>query len=311
MAKILIVDPLTLLGRELLACLQHDAELRGALSYRHTEPDEEHQIAELSGEPALVPPIEGPADLDFADAVLVASMAANPRLDQLARFMDESPETPVVVCGRPEGLWERTRPATGAQASPESDHLRVAHPALIALSVMLDALSDFGPIWANLAAVEPVSSRGQGEVELVARQAALRLQGAPVEELIDGQVLAFNLVGVDSDDLTEEAASLFPDLQLAVTRSASGFFHGHVAHIAVGVRHSIDRDELEDLFDGDPRIAEPGFPLALDSRTDTDRVALTPPVLSADGRMLAATAMVDGLRIGGALTALEILRSLI
>jgi len=35
------------------------------------------------------------------------------------------------------------------------------------------------------------------------------------------------------------------------------------------------------------------------------------PRLSNDGRLLAVTAMVDGLRVGGAATALEVLRSLL
>ena len=63
-----------------------------------------------------------------------------------------------------------------------------------------------------------------------------------------------------------------------------------------------------DAAHGEKRIHIDG---ALDATIDTDQVALTPPALSSDRRMLATTAMVDGLRIGGALTALEILRSMI
>jgi hypothetical protein len=311
MTRILIVDPLTLLGRELLRVLQLDAELSRSVAYGHTDLDDEHQISELAGDPALVPPIEGPADFESAELLLVASTQANPRLKHLVRFMDDHPATPTVVVGRSAGLWEQTRPATGAALSWDSLHVRVAHPALIALSTILEALGDFEPVWASVAAVEPVSSLGQEEIARMARQAAQRLSGAPVEELIDDHILAFNLVGVETDDLVHEAAILMPNIELVVTRTASGCFHGHTAHIGVGFRAPVDRNEVLDSLSRNPLIAEPDLPLTLDSRTDTDQVGLTPPVLSSGGRVLAVTAMVDGLRIGGAVTALEILRSMI
>jgi aspartate-semialdehyde dehydrogenase len=311
MAKILIVDPLTLVGRELLHLLQSDPEFSPKVSFTHTQADDEHQVAELAGEPSLVAPIAGPENLASADAVLIASADATPRLDQVAEFIADNPAVPVIVIGRPSGLWERTRPAAAARPSWDSVHVRVAHPALTTLSIVIDALAGFGPSWATVAAVEPVSSRHQGDIECLARQAAQRLQGVPVEELIDGHVLAFNFVASHPDELAEEATLLFPDLSLTVTRALSGCFHGHAAHLGIGFEEPVGEAEVVDALDTDPRIAEPGLPLGLDSRAETDQVALTPPVLSPDGRLISLTAMVDGLRIGGALTALDILRSMI
>ena len=48
----------------------------------------------------------------------------------------------------------------------------------------------------------------------------------------------------------------------------------------------------------------------LDLVPDRDQVLLTQPQISPDRRVVAATAMVDGLRLGGAVTAVEILRSM-
>ena len=50
--------------------------------------------------------------------------------------------------------------------------------------------------------------------------------------------------------------------------------------------------------------------ISLDLVPDRDHVLLTQPQISPDRRMVAMTAMVDGLRIGGALTAVDILRSM-
>ena len=58
-------------------------------------------------------------------------------------------------------------------------------------------------------------------------------------------------------------------------------------------------------------MSEPDLPLSLDACVESGLVALSMPRLSRDGRLLAVTAMVDGLRVGGAATALQILRSLL
>ena len=49
------------------------------------------------------------------------------------------------------------------------------------------------------------------------------------------------------------------------------------------------------------------FPVSLDSVPDNDWVQVTAPVISPDGTQLALTTMADGLRVGGALTAIDIL----
>ena len=53
------------------------------------------------------------------------------------------------------------------------------------------------------------------------------------------------------------------------------------------------------------------LPVSLDSITDSDRVIVTQPWFSPDRTQLALTMMADGLRVGGALTAVEILQALL
>jgi hypothetical protein len=311
MPKIRIVDPLTLLGREALQLLAGDPYLAGDLAYHHTADDDEHQIAELAGQPALVPPIEDPDELAGADAVLVASDQPTSRLEHVSRFADSHPDTPIVVMGQLPGWWEVLPPAAGADPDRSSMHFRVAHPALVAVWTLVSALDQLEPMRVVVAALEPVSAGGVGNVERLARQAALRLQGAAVEELINDRVLAFNLVADDDEDLNRDAALLLPRLEVAATRTATGCFHGHVAHIGISFRAGVEEHEVLEALREDERIADPDLPLSLDACVESGLIGLSMPRLSGDGSLLAVTAMVDGLQVGGAATALQILRSLL
>jgi hypothetical protein len=307
---LLIIDPLTLKGRELLLFIEREPHLVGEVSFCHTTDDEEQQIAEFSGQPSLVPPLDPTTDLEHFGAILVASDRDNPRLEHLLGHMEANPGTAVVDVGRLDMLREQTAPAAGASSSWDSLHVRVAHPALAALSTIAAALEYLGPIGGTVAALDPVSSMGKDAIALLARQAGHRIQGAPVEETIGDWVLAFNVVAVDDDDLNEEAALLLPSLEMSVTRSLSGCFHGHVAHVGLEFRDAVDEQELNEALAADGRIAVLGPPLGLDTIPESEHVAVTMPRLSRNGRHMAAIAMVDGLRIGGALTAIEVLRSI-
>ena len=311
MPKIRIIDPLTLLGREVLELLADDAFLAGDLAYHHTADDSEHQIAELGGAAALVPPLEDADDLEGADAVLVASDTPTSRLRHVSRFAESHPEVPIVVMGRLPGDWGELPPAAGGGSDQPAAHLRIAHPALVALAKVVGALERLAPTQAMVAALEPVSVGGTEDVERLARQAAQRLQGAEVEELIGDHVLAFTLVTADDEDLNRDAALLFPGLEVAATLTSTGCFHGHVAQLAISFEDAVEEHEVLEALRDDERFAEPDQAIRLEACTGSGLVALSMPRLSNDGRLLAVTAMVDGLRVGGAATALEVLRSLL
>ena len=136
------------------------------------------------------------------------------------------------------------------------------------------------------------------------------MQGGDPDHAIDGHVLAFNQVAVDADALIEEAAELIPEVPLAVTRTLAGCFHGHVAHLAIELAEPVDDPELREAFDTATDIVVGEAPISLAVVPDRDHALLTPPQLSPDRRIVALTAMVDGLRLGGALTAVEILRAM-
>jgi aspartate-semialdehyde dehydrogenase len=310
-SKILITDPLTLIGREFLRSLENAPDLAVEVDYRHTSDDDEHQIAELGAKPGLVPPLDDPGEIAGLGIVVVTSDTETERTGHLENLLIRHPNVALVDVSRLPRLAELTIPAIGETVeTTDRWHLRVAHPSLVAAAKILIALRPLEPIRGSVAAVDPVSIFGRGALETMVNQAGRRIQGGEPEHDIDGHVLAFNQVAIDADALTEEAAELIPGTPLAVTRTLSGCFHGHVAHIAIELADAVDDTELRDAFAtaDDIVIGEP--PISLEVVPDRDHVLLAPPQLSPDRRIVSMTAMMDGLRLGGALTAVEILRAM-
>jgi hypothetical protein len=309
-SKTLILDPLTLKGRELLRCADRLEGIVGEWDFRHTDLDEEHQVADMTAGPALVPPLDGADDLVGADVVVVASDGWSSRHEHLLAHLDDQPETALLDLSGFAGLRDRTTPSTG-EVGPDSRQFRVAHPALFATSRIAEVLSHLSTLRGSLAVVDPASAYGREAIEILARQAAQRVQGAPVDDRVHGHVLAFNAIAVEGDDLQKDASLLLPDLPLAITRTLSGCFHGHLAHLSLSFEHRLEKNDIHEALAQAEAIEIDSFPVSLDSVPDRDHVVVTPPWLSPDGTQLALTMMADGLRVGGALTAVEILEAML
>jgi hypothetical protein len=300
-----------MLGRELESLLPALPALSEGLRHLHSGTEDEHQIAELGGVPALVPPLALPQDLEGCLAIVLAAETDSPRLDLLEAHLALHPDTPLVVIGSATRFARRFRPAVGLPgARLPGPQVRVPHPAAVAAALLLEPLRHLDPVCLAVAALEPVSAFGSTGVEALAAQAARRLQGGESEESIDGRTLAFNLVTVDAGDLAADLGALLPDLQIAATRAVLGVFHGHVAHLTLRFAEPRRVEEVEESWraSGDLALVEQA---SLNDVTERDRVFVTRPHLSGDRRTLAVTAMADGLRIGGALTAIRLLTSMI
>jgi hypothetical protein len=309
-SKTLILDPLTLRGRELLLCSDQLDGIVGEWDFRHTDLDEEHQIADMSQGPALVPPLEGLEDFEGADVIVIASDGWSSRHEHLLTYLDNNPETILLDLTGFENLRDRTTPSTG-DVGPESRQLRVAHPALFATSRVVEVLSHLGAVSGSLAVVDPASANGREAVEILARQATQRVQGTKIEDRVHGHILAFNSIALESDALQDDASLILPDLPLAVTRTLSSSFHGHLAHLGLSFERRVEPNDVRDVLAQAEGIEIESPPISLDSVPDRNHVVVTPPTLSPDGSQLALTMMADGLRVGGALTAVEILEALI
>ena len=154
-SKLLILDPLTLRGRELVGAADRLAGLVSAWEFRHTDLEEEHQIADLAEGPALVPPLEGPEVFAEAAVIVVASDGWSSRHDHLMEHLDRFPETALVDMTALENLRDRTSPSVG-DLTNGSRQLRIAHPALLATSRVFEVLSPLSALRGSLAVVDPV-----------------------------------------------------------------------------------------------------------------------------------------------------------
>jgi len=307
--KLLVIDPLTLLGRGVVDLLPRFPELGTDLQFVHTQ-DDEHQVAEVHGDPVLVAPLDGADQLYGSSAVIVATGADTPRLDHLETFLDRHPETPVVDMSRLERLWSRFSPAGDRGSDADRLHVRVPHTALVVAGEVLEPIRHLEPTALSVVTVDPVSTSGRETVQVLARQAATRLRGEQVQELIDEQVLAFNLVATHDELLAEDAARLFSDLPATITRVASGHFHGHLVHISLAFRHPVDEWELRDAWQSTPPLALSDLPLRLDQVVDAEQVIMAHTQMDVHRLTIAVVAMADGLLVGGAFTAMEVLRRL-
>ncbi len=145
-SKILIVDPLTLLGREFSRCLENAPELGIEIDYRHTAEDDEVQISELGAKPALVSPLDDPDEVADAPIVVITTDHETERTRHLEDLLIRHPEITLLDVGRLPCLAELTRPATGATVvGADRAPLRVAHPALAATELVLTALKNLRP----------------------------------------------------------------------------------------------------------------------------------------------------------------------
>jgi len=301
-----LLDPLTLTGRELLDLLR-DAGARA--SFAHTREEDEHQIAELAGRAELVPPLADPDDVPGDAVVVVTAEPAPDRREALEALLAGRPQQRVLDLAPRPVVPGATVAATAPPRRPEPPRLRVASPGAAGLHHLLEPLEPLGLEAATAVVERPASAAGMEGVERLAGQAAARLQGRPPDPLPDGAVLAFNLLAETDPDLADEVGQLLPRTPVAVTAARSGAFHGWAIHLGLAFAAATRPDAVAEAWRGSGRIEVVRGPLALDRATERDRVLATVPEVA--GRHAVTVAVLDGLRVGGAATALEILPALL
>lgn len=310
MSRLVLIDPNTLIGREIAAEIARAGFHWEVPALFHTSDDDEHQITQIAGQGALVPPLDDIDDVGDCEVVILASEDETARLEIVDRILEARPDALFIDATRWRRYQHLTEPAMDADGLSSGNRLHLAHPAVVIAATVLDAVRAYEPERLSLFAIDPVSVSGKSAVEILARQAAQRLQGGSVEEALDGGVLAFNLVSMSGARLTEEACRLLPDVDVAATEAKAGIFHGHLAHLGLVFRHPVEYDEISDQIGLYPGITIAQPPLNLDAVPDRDDILIAEPSISPDRRTVALNAMVDGTRVGGALTVVSILRGL-
>lgn len=311
MSRILLIDPLTFMGREIMSLLP-ERGLADDVHCIHTQAEEEHQLGEIGGESYLISPLSDPDEIEDSSVVVVCSEGVCPRFDHLETALKVRPEIALIDAVNSERLRATTVPSAGPPLSDDRPiRIRIAHPCLVAVTIALKQLRHLHIERLAMAVVEPASAFGSQAFETLARQAAQRVQGETVQDRIGGEVLAFNMITRDPSSLIEDAAVLMPEIVTSATLTVGGCFHGHFVSLEVGLADPIDEVELIEAWQGDPSIAIAEFPVRMDTITGSDQVALSPPVLSPYGNAFALTLMFDGLLIGGATTVVSLLEEML
>ncbi len=306
MPRFVILDPLTLTGQELVTEISKQYPEAG-LTFFHTADDDEHQISDIGGQPALIPPLGDDASLSDFDAVILAADRISPRLKFLENTLEANGGFVFIDASALGHYRHLTRPTLNTEGVQQGARLRPPHPSIVVADKILQALAPFKPAALTIASIEPVSIYGKEAVTALAQQAAQRLQGDAVSKKIDKHIVAFNLTAVSGSDLSTEASELFPGLEVVAARTLGGCFHGHLAIFGLTFAEPVSNTAIVRALKKAPDISIKKAPLDIDGLNDRDGICLTPPEVSSGGRSVSLQAMVDGLHFGGAKTVATLL----
>lgn len=297
MPRIAIVDPLTLVGRataDMIAALFPEADLE----FFHTSTEEDHQIAQVAGTAALVPPVKSAQDLADRDIVILASDVASARMKPIEEAIDGAESSWILIDAGSAGAFRhRTVPRWDHEGTRVGGLFRPVDPAIAVTASIVGPMADLGLQRIGLGVVEPASLFGKSAVETLMHQAAQRLQGEPVTELIDGEIMAFNLTARSAGSLTDEAGLMLPGLDVAATRLSGSCFHGHFLTLSLHFEAEVEPEAVAE------RLAQAGgatltpFPLRLDTLVDREGLWVTTPEPSSGGRSVTVQASFDGVAI--------------
>jgi aspartate-semialdehyde dehydrogenase len=312
-----LVNPTTLVGKELREALQRRRELWTEIRLVSGADDEVGTLTELGGAAAIVARAE--------DAELTGA--------RLVFFCGDREATLPLLAALPAGA---TAILLGADATPDDGLLLVAgvnldtlagaasdrpllspHPGAVLLAHLLHPLRRFGVEEAVATLVQPVSMYGEPALDELYAQArrVIALAGQEPAEVLPGQ-LAFNAFPshLPGGHVGAEVAAVLgePALTPAVELFQGSIFHSFTAALYVRCRQEAQPEELREALGDHPfnRLADDAELLGPVDAAASDEVIVgtvrrEPP---RDGRPAGTWiwAVMDNLTRGGALNALAI-----
>ena len=307
MSKIVVIDPMTLLGRESLNELGERNYQFDELELFHTSEVEEHQVTAAGGRAMLVSRLQSPIDLEGVEVIILCSDAENEGLDVLDRVLEVEQDVLFVDASSISRYEHLGHPVASGRSLPSSRRMRLADPALVMAMRLMEVLGEFQVRALSLASVQPVSALGKGGIETLARQSARRLQGENLEE--GEEILAFNMLAVDPKKLWRDGMALFPELEVTVSLATGSCFHGHLLQFGLRFAESVGAEDVENALRSSDLLRRIDFPMDLSLVPDRQQILVGEALLSEDGKSLLLQAMADGSRIGGAMILADLLES--
>jgi hypothetical protein len=311
-----ILDPVSLLGRELVERVAHDLpDVRRRLF--HTGSEAEHLAIEVAGEPALVSPLLDLDELDGSSAVAVTRSLTPSVGERLLGWLRAHASVRLLDCSQP-GL-------AGAEAAsviadlPRGHRGRpwfhLADPALIGPARLVTALAPLAPTSLHLTVLVPASAYGVEALEELLAQGAARLSGrAPKPATHLPGILAFDLLTAREERvsaLEAQIAELFPALEVHLQLADAGVFHGYFASAAVRCSHQVSAQVVRSLLRGSDglRSARRNARFSVSGAAEADGVLVGELRVRQD--WVLAWLATEGLRVGGADAAVSALIGLV
>jgi len=289
MPRIAVLEPTTLLGREVKETLEQHPELAAEIRLLTTHDEEYGTLTETAGAAAVVgfadPDALGELDLIFVCGELTAG---RPVLE--ARPPDT---TVVILC--PDATLADGRPVVAGvnpAAIERGEVLLSPHPAAVFLAHLLHALADLQPEQAVATVIQPTSVHGESGLDELLEQARRILAMAALrEEGLFGAQLAFNVLPgtVAGEGIAGQVrATLDTRWPLAVEVLQGAVFHGMVVSLWV---------ELEGATD--PEVVREGLLSSPWIESAEDPEVLGPVASATEGRILLGGVRADSARPGG------------
>lgn len=306
-ARVAIVNPQTLLGKELQESLEDRLAPEVQLELFTTESDEESLLTEVQGAAGLIQPwnessLEG-VTLAFLCGFAASHAQVREALPADCTAIVIAPDAGVEI-GRPvvSGVNDQGLTASGVYLSP--------HPGAIALAHLLNALSPLDLQRAAATVAQPTSIYDEAGLEGLFEEtrALLSFRERPGDSPFAAQV-AFNLVpaapGMPS--LRAILHEVLGEVPVAVHLLQAGSFHGLAVSLFVELAKSTDRHEVDSALSKSPAIDSVDDhhllgPVATANRSE---LLVGPAQPAGAAGFFWIWAALDNLTRGGALNALE------
>jgi len=306
--SIAIVDPATLLGKELRDRVAERRERFTDVRLLASDEERAGAVTEIGREAAIVG-LATEVELSGLAAVIFCDPGARSR--ELAAVLAD-PSFAVFLHGGPERVEGEPavygRPSAAALSAPL---LVSPHPVAIATALLAGALEELGVRSLAVGAVLPVSTDDESALEELFSEARAVLSFEKPPRSRHGEQLAFNLL--PAPDVAERAEAELGRLleggsEVSVLASRAGVFHGVSLQLHLELERSIDESTLRKRLRAVPalEIARKSAQASPVRHAGGETIVVGETRVLPGGRRVALTAVIDNLVRGGALNALEI-----
>lgn len=251
--RIAIVNPLTLVGREVTTILHERGLPYAKIELYDSAGESEGALTEVASEPAVVSPLREGL-LEGADIVFFCGPAE--KNDHWIESAEKYRFLAIDLSNPPAFTGEGAAAVAGVNVVAMDPGAVIVSPHPIAVPVIhtLSAVARFGIEIATVTAIQPASEFDQKGIDELLGQTIAALNMKSIPRTIFDRQLAFNLYpAVDVSAVqrlvaAQARAILGGALPLAISITQGSTFHGHTFSLFVRFSRSVTSEEMRDAL---------------------------------------------------------------